>query len=415
MRILFANDGIGDAGGVQTYLAAVMPALAARGHEVALLHLDPLHGGEGTPAPEGAPHFCIGERGVDGALADARAWTPDLVFSHNLRPLEVERRMLDAWPVVKMMHGYFGTCIGGQKTHLFPSPEPCGRRFGPACLALYVPRRNGRLSLPYINEQWRWASEQNALFTRYAAVVTASAHMRREYVRNGVPEARAHAVPLFSTLAPADEPAPAPEAFRILFLGRMTRLKGGDLLIRAVADAQGLLGRPLPLTMSGDGPQRAEWEALARELAVDAEFPGWVDAAARLRLIRRASLLAVPSVWPEPFGLVGLEAGSQGVPAVAFDVGGISEWLADGDNGRLVPGTPPRAQALADVLMWAAGNADALAAMRPRALAAARRMSLDANVARLEQVLAGAVACTTGLAADVSMTADGSPSGSGRA
>lgn len=408
MRILFANDGIGDAGGVQTYLAAVMPALAARGHEVALLHLDVLRGGEGTPAPEGAPHFCIGERGVSGALADAREWAPDVVFSHNLRPLEVERRMLDAWPVVKMMHGYFGTCIGGQKTHLFPSPEPCGRRFGPACLVLYVPRRNGRLSLPYINEQWRWASEQNALFTRYAAVVTASGHMRREYVRNGVPEGRAHAIPLFSTLTPVDEPSPTPDAFRILFLGRMTRLKGGDLLIRAVADAQGLLGRPLPLVMSGDGPQRAEWEALARELAVDAEFPGWVDADERLRLIRRASLLAVPSVWPEPFGLVGLEAGSQGVPAVAFDVGGISEWLADGDNGRLAPGTPPRAHALADVLMWAAGNPAALAAMRPRALAAARRMSLDAHVSRLEQVLVSAAG------ADTLIESDGSSSASGR-
>jgi glycosyltransferase involved in cell wall biosynthesis len=390
MRILFANDGIGDAGGVQTYLAAVMPALAARGHDVALLHLDPLRGGEGTPAPDGTPHFCIAERGMEGALGEARAWRPDVVFSHNLRPLEVERALLDGGPVVKMMHGYFGTCIGGQKAHLFPRAEPCGRRFGPACLALYVPRRNGPLRLPYIAEQWRWASEQNALFTRYAAVVTASAHMRREYVNNGVPADRAHAIPLFSTLAPADEPAPAPGAFRILFLGRMTRLKGGDVLIRAVARAQRTAGRALPLTMSGDGPQRAEWQALARSLGVDAGFPGWVDADERLRLIRAASVLAVPSVWPEPFGLVGLEAGSQGVPSIAFDVGGISEWLADGDNGRLVPGDPPRAEALATALARAATHAADLAALRPRALATARRMSLAAHVARLEEVLSAA-------------------------
>src|SRR5687768_18590212 len=113
MRILFANDGIGDAGGVQSYLAAVMPALAARGHQVALLHLDRPGGGEGTPAPAGAPHFCVAERGVEGALAEARAWAPEVAFSHNMRPLEVERGLLAAGPVVKMMHGYFGTCIGG--------------------------------------------------------------------------------------------------------------------------------------------------------------------------------------------------------------------------------------------------------------------------------------------------------------
>src|ERR1700741_1934441 len=101
MRILFANDGIGDAGGVQTYLAAVMPALAARGHEVALLHLDPPRGGEGSPAPAGTPHVCIAERGMEGARADVRAWRPDVAFSHNMRPLEVERGLLADGPVVK--------------------------------------------------------------------------------------------------------------------------------------------------------------------------------------------------------------------------------------------------------------------------------------------------------------------------
>jgi glycosyltransferase involved in cell wall biosynthesis len=389
VRILFANDGIGDAGGVQSYLAAVMPALAARGHRVALLHRDALRG-QRSPAPEGAPHFGTAVRGVDWALGAARAWGPDVAFSHNMGPLEVERGLLDAGPVVKMMHGYFGTCIGGQKAHLFPSAEPCGRRFGPACLALYLPRRNGPLRLPYLARQWRWAVDQNALFPRYAAVVTASGHMRAEYVRNGVPDASAHALPLFPTIPVAPHPVPAPGALRVLFLGRMTQLKGGDVLIRAAARAGEVLGHTVPLTLAGDGPRRPEWEALARKLGVEAEFTGWVEGEERLRLLRDASLLAVPSVWPEPFGLVGLEAGSQGVPSVAFDVGGIGEWLADGVNGRLVPGNPPRADALAGALVWAATHPAELAAMRPRALDAARRLSLDAHVERLERVLEGA-------------------------
>jgi glycosyltransferase involved in cell wall biosynthesis len=388
MRILFANDGIGDAGGVQSYLAAVMPALAARGHEVALLHVDHLRDDGRSPAPEGAPHFCVAERGVDGAVEDAARWGADVAFSHNLRPLDVERGLLAMGPVVKMMHGYFGTCIGGQKAHLFPRAEPCGRVFGPACLALYFPRRNGRMSLPYVAEQWRWANQQRALFGAYAAVVTASGHMRREYVRNGVDPARAHAIPLFSTLEIGDDPGP-PAEFRVLFLGRMTRLKGGDLLIHAVSRAWEYTGRPLALTMCGDGPQRREWLALARSLNLPVEFPGWVDADARLRLLRAASVLAVPSVWPEPFGLVGLEAASQGVPSLAFDVGGIGEWLEDGVNGRLAP-APPRVETLTDELAWAVTHPAELAAMRPRALDAARRMSLAAHLDALERVLAGA-------------------------
>jgi glycosyltransferase involved in cell wall biosynthesis len=389
MRILFANDGIGDAGGVQSYLAAVMPALAARGHQVAFLHEDRLREGAASPAP-GAPHFCLAELGAEGALAAARAWGAEVAFSHNMRRLDAERGMLAAFPVVKMMHAYAGTCIGGQKAHLFPRPEPCGRRFGPACLALYFPRRNGRLSLPHAAHHWRWANEQRALFGRYAALVAASGHMRREYVGNGVPAERAHVVPLFPTIAVPARAADPPPGFRVLFLGRMTRLKGGDFLVKAAALAAREGGRPVPLTLAGDGPQREEWRALAASLGVEAEFPGWVADAERARLFRAASAVAVPSVWPEPFGLVGLEAGAFGIPAVAFDVGGIREWLGDGANGWLAPGDPPTVEGLAAVLARAAANPDELRAMRPAARAAAERMSLAAHLDRLEPILAAA-------------------------
>jgi glycosyltransferase involved in cell wall biosynthesis len=386
VRVLCVNDGIGDAGGVQNYLAAILPALAARGHAVALLHVDRLRRGHASPAPAGTPHFCLETDGA-AAVEAALAWRPDVAFSHNFRPLDVEARLLAALPVVKMMHGYAGTCVGGQKAHLSPRPVPCGRALGPACLALFVPRRCGPRDPRHIVREWRWARRQQALFPRYAALVTASGHVRDAYVRSGAPAERAVALPLFPTLHGDPGLRPPPPEFRVAFLGRMTHLKGGAELVRAVAAASARAGRPLALTLAGDGPQRAAWEALARRLGVDAEWVGWVDDAERVAVLRRASVLAVPSVWPEPFGLVGVEAGLAGVPAVAFDVGGVGEWLTDGVNGFLAPGDPPAVEGLADALVLAQADPDRLARMGAAAREVALHLSRDRHVAALERVL----------------------------
>ncbi len=116
-------------------------------------------------------------------------------------------------------------------------------------------------------------------------------------------------------------------------------------------------------------------------------FTGWQDDSTRFDAVARADLLAMPSLWPEPFGLSGLEAAALGVPAIAFDVGGVRDWLRDGVNGILVGGNPPRAAALGEALASAFADRGSLAAMRPRALAVAREMSLARHVDRLEALL----------------------------
>ena len=166
--------------------------------------------------------------------------------------------------------------------------------------------------------QFGWAREQRTLSPKYSSIVVASEHMRSEFERNGAPSGSMRVVPLFAPAVRAVATDPAPgrgEAPSVLFLGRMTPLKGGDLLIEAIAQASRRLGRALRLTLGGDGPERERWQTLARRLGIDARFPGWLDEAGRDAAIRRATLVAVPSVWPEPFGLTGLEAASMGVPA----------------------------------------------------------------------------------------------------
>ena len=62
-------------------------------------------------------------------------------------------------------------------------------------------------------------------------------------------------------------------------------------------------------------------------------------------------MLVVPSLWPEPFGLVGLEAARHRLPVAAFAVGGIPDWLRPGVNGYLAPGDPPTPGGLADAII----------------------------------------------------------------
>jgi glycosyltransferase involved in cell wall biosynthesis len=393
MRILLANDGFGDAGGVQSYLDAVAAGLASRGHALAILHRDATPAPFAAAATRGLPQFSIAVDGIDPTLDRVARWAPDLCFSHNMNVLDLDRALMARWPVVKFMHGYFGTCIGGQKRHGFPTAQPCDRRFGVACLALYGPRHCGELKPGPFVRHYRWAREQHSLLSRYRTIVVASEHMKREFVRNGVPPSRIEVNPLFPTHPESPESVVQPErrvqknpAYTVAFVGRMTVLKGGDLLVDAIAQASVRLGRTIRLLLVGDGPQRAAWEQRASERRVPCTALGWLNGDDRWAALRQATLLALPSSWPEPFGLVGLEAAALGIPAVAFDVGGVREWLRPGINGYLAPGHPPRASGLADAMVEALSNGDELKAMGVRAIGVAREMSLERHLDRLDAI-----------------------------
>jgi glycosyltransferase involved in cell wall biosynthesis len=179
----------------------------------------------------------------------------------------------------------------------------------------------------------------------------------------------------------------------LLFLGRMDLLKGGATMIDAVPLAARAIGRPLHVVFAGDGPERQRWESQARLTSNDnpgisIEFAGWVSGEERNRLIDSSDLIVLPSLWPEPFGLAGPEAAARGVPAAAFDVGGIGEWLEDGVNGSLAPGNPPTPEGLAGAIARCLQAPDTYEQMSQNALDLARRFSLDSHVEALCQVLA---------------------------
>ena len=126
-------------------------------------------------------------------------------------------------------------------------------------------------------------------------------------------------------------------ALSVVHVSNFRALKRVPDVVRIFHETRRLLPDvPLTLKLVGDGPERAEVEALAIRLGVHAriEFLGErIDLPAVLRV---SDVFLLPSET-ESFGLAALEAMACGVPVVASDVGGIPEVVSDGETGLLAP------------------------------------------------------------------------------
>jgi glycosyltransferase involved in cell wall biosynthesis len=132
-------------------------------------------------------------------------------------------------------------------------------------------------------------------------------------------------------------PDAVPENARIvLSTSRLTRQKGIDVAVEALS----FLPEDVVLVVLGEGPERAQLEALARETGVESRvfLPGRVpDVTAWLK---RAHVYVQPARW-EGFGLAVLEAMVCGIPVVATNVSSLPELVADGAGVLVEPDDAP--------------------------------------------------------------------------
>ena len=386
MRIAFANHSRRKVGGTEVYIGSALSALANAGHEVAWLHeSDEPADREPVSCPYGTTTWCISSLSLPTALQQLAHWKPDVIYSHGFADANLDPKLMDIAPSVLYVHNYYGTCISGNKLNHTATPHVCDRKFGAACLLYYFPEHCGGRSPLTMWSQYRQQSQRLESMRLYRGLIANSDYIADELARYSL---AAECVYPFTATAPvvtSDAPPFAADPLRLIFAGRMTKLKGGDYLLRAAAEAQRLLGRTLHVTLAGDGPDRAHLEALASRLRnqnLAFDFPGWLSADNLRRAFSQSHLHVLPSIWPEPFGLSGPEAGLLGVPTVAFAVGGIPEWLKDGVNGHLAP-APATASGLAEAIAKALSAAGHYAELRQGACREAHRYSLDDHLARI--------------------------------
>lgn len=226
-----------------------------------------------------------------------------------------------------------------------PLRRPCERTFAPfPCRLCALATRPPWMLRALTRDQAGFLREMRGVTT-----FVQGAYMRGRLRANGFAAERLLCVPPFWTdhvrartdFRPAADDGSRP--LRILYVGQLVAGKG----VRVLLEAAARLRIPFTLTIVGAGRDERLLRRRAASLAPRGavRFAGWqMDVAP---FFAAADVVVVPSLWNEPFCLVGVEALAAGAPVVAFDRGGIGDWLKPGETGVFAP---PTAEGLAQTL-----------------------------------------------------------------
>ena len=327
-------------GGLAIYLCHLVAGLRERGNRVVVVSLTR---DAGPPAARESDAYRLRsfrfrfDRATASELeAILDRERPDVIHVHSIPNLHP--RLLDLFErraaVLWSFHDVWPVCFRGTK--LLPDGRPCTAPLGYRCVTGAC-HRPGSIEGLAADVARVLAHPLYLRMYRRTTVATPSRYLRDLLLQNGFESHRVRVVPLFSRFAgcaAAPEPGSCSPA-RVLYVGRLSPEKGSERLLDALSR---LKNEPWDAEVVGDGPLQDRLPAHAEGAGLKdrVRFSGEADGSALEDHYRRASLVVMPSLVPESFGMVGVEAMAFGKPVVAFDAGGIAEWLVDGVNGFVV-------------------------------------------------------------------------------
>ena len=385
MRILLVNDYATATAGAERITHDLRDGFRARGHDVRVFaSRAQLIAGEsfadadcyGTNTRLQTLTSAVNLSAARALARELRDFQPDVVqvqmFLWQLSPaiLPVLREV----PAVYWAMTFKAVCPTGLKW--LPSGAVCDVRAGVTCLT------HGCITVtgfaPLMLQRSLWRRRRGA----FRAIVCCSRDVQRQLERDGV---ATHGV-----IAPGvREAAPRPPLTgppTVTFAGRLKPEKGADILVRAFALARQRVPAAR-LAIAGSGSAEPALRALVAELGLSdaVVLHGQLGGDALDRMLDGAWVHAVPSRWPEPFGLTATEAMMRGTAVVASEIGGLADIVLHERTGLCVP--PGDVPALADALVQILSDRDRAEALGRAARARARELfSMDGCLTRLEHV-----------------------------
>lgn len=382
MHVAWINESASSVGGAERYVRETATHLKKRGFRSTLLY-----NVKSRVDPDYVAPF-------DGAYPEVdlqrqlRELAPDLIYAHRIDEDRTPDILAAAGaPVLRYFHDYKLFCPREHK-YTALGHTTCTRTIGLNCYPClgFVQRSPSPLGIKLISvASLKRAQRKNQALS---AFMVGSTYMAEHVAAHGFDRSRIHVAPLYTEPRPV-EPAEGRDQGLALFVGQLIRGKGVDLLLRALALTRG----HIRLMIVGGGKQEGELRALCSELELDSRvtFVGKVPPSEVAKYYARAQLLVMPSRYPEPFGLAGLEGLAAGLPVVAFNVGAVSEWLDDGRDGFVVPAG--NVEALATAITNLVDDPELARAMGDRGMRAHRERFLPER--HIDQLLSLMTTMTT--------------------
>lgn len=265
----------------------------------------------------------------------------DIIHVHSISNKDLVKFCLDKRPVIRSMHEPRVFCPGRQK-FLLKSESICQKPFGlHCCIKAYTEKcQDSRIPNEVIRSYSNVKFEINYAAKRYKRIVAMSNYVKNEAILSGISEQSIVVNPYFTPVINElnEKFNEDGSVKRIVFVGRLHPSKGVHTLIKSLSN---ILKKQhnVVLDIIGDGLFKNELLNLISSENISSEkiiFHGWLSHKDTTQKIKEAYMIVFPSIYPEAFGIVGIEAMMRSKPVVAFDAGGVSEWLENNVTGFLV-------------------------------------------------------------------------------